>query len=188
MHREYFSSKEALYEEKVMLLKAVKKNGTVLYNGEDGVQKRYIRHMPEGVTVQAFNTDTIGVVRDGIHYDENRTPVGTDVVLSIDGAHEPCYIPDVLGRGAVQSLIAAVAAVRTVDPAMPMSVIRRAIASRKPTPGRMRILPGKNQSIIIDDSYNASPIATEEALRVLGIVEKKKENSGIGSNGATRFR
>ena len=33
-----------------------------------------------------------------------------------------------------------------------------------PPAGRGRILKGKNGSVLIDDSYNASPAAVEEAL------------------------
>lgn len=179
VHLENFSDKGALYGEKVLLLRAVKPGGTVLYNGEDAIQKPYISQLPDSVTARAF-TDTARVARSGIHYDEQHNPVGTDAVLSVSGVDEPFYIPDVLGAGAVQSLIVAVAVARTVDPAMPISVIRKAIASREPTPGRMRILPGRNGSVIIDDSYNASPVAMEEALRVLSIVEKKRKVAVLG--------
>jgi len=41
-------------------------------------------------------------------------------------------------------------------------------------PGRMRIIPGLKKSVIIDDSYNASPVANEELLMVLQKIEGKK--------------
>lgn len=43
----------------------------------------------------------------------------------------------------------------------------KALESYEPPPGRGRLLAGKNSSIIIDDSYNASPVAVEEALLTL---------------------
>jgi UDP-N-acetylmuramoyl-tripeptide--D-alanyl-D-alanine ligase len=42
-----------------------------------------------------------------------------------------------------------------------------ALGSYEPPPGRGRLLAGKNGSIIIDDSYNSSPAAVEEALVTL---------------------
>ena len=45
------------------------------------------------------------------------------------------------------------------------------LASYVPPPGRARILPGINGSILIDDSYNASPAAAEEILRSLDLVK-----------------
>ena len=35
-------------------------------------------------------------------------------------------------------------------------------------PGRMRLLKGINDSLIIDDTYNSSPFACESALKTLG--------------------
>jgi UDP-N-acetylmuramyl pentapeptide synthase len=37
--------------------------------------------------------------------------------------------------------------------------------------GRMRLVPGRRDSVIIDDSYNASPIAVTAALRTLGTLQ-----------------
>ena len=45
-----------------------------------------------------------------------------------------------------------------------------------PAPGRMRLLKGINDSRILDDSYNASPIAVENALNELRILSQA--NSG----------
>ena len=38
-------------------------------------------------------------------------------------------------------------------------------------PGRMRLLSGINNSLIIDDSYNSSPFACESALKTLGEIK-----------------
>ncbi len=38
-------------------------------------------------------------------------------------------------------------------------------------PGRMRLLAGVKETILIDDSYNASPIAVEKAVETLGSLE-----------------
>jgi UDP-N-acetylmuramyl pentapeptide synthase len=40
----------------------------------------------------------------------------------------------------------------------------------KTTPGRMKLIDGINNSTIIDDSYNSSPVALYEALNVLDAV------------------
>jgi UDP-N-acetylmuramoyl-tripeptide--D-alanyl-D-alanine ligase len=45
-----------------------------------------------------------------------------------------------------------------------------ALETYMPPPGRGRIFAGKNNSLIIDDSYNASPAAVEEALKTLKTV------------------
>nr|AIA19071.1 Mur ligase middle domain protein [uncultured bacterium] len=45
--------------------------------------------------------------------------------------------------------------------------IQTAMAAITPVPGRMQILPGIRDSSIIDDTYNASPLAVKAALDVL---------------------
>lgn len=49
-----------------------------------------------------------------------------------------------------------------------------------PPPGRSRILKGKNGSLLIDDSYNASPAAVEEALKALSFVSAKRRIAVLG--------
>ena len=179
VHRENFPDRESLYREKVSLLEATRRGGYAVFNAEDTVQKPYIDALPDSLSLRPFNGGDSTVVTAGAHCVGGR-PVGTDAVLSVGGTDEPFYIPDTLGAGAVQSLIAAVTAVRCVDPPVPVSVIRRAIASREPTPGRMRILPGYKNSIIIDDTYNASPIALREALRTLEGLSGKPKVAVLG--------
>ncbi|MEK7079784.1 MAG: UDP-N-acetylmuramoyl-tripeptide--D-alanyl-D-alanine ligase [Patescibacteria group bacterium] len=47
----------------------------------------------------------------------------------------------------------------------------KGLASYAPPPGRARVLPGKNQSTLIDDTYNASPAAVEEALASFVLIQ-----------------
>src|SRR3989344_1782497 len=50
---------------------------------------------------------------------------------------------------------------------VPLGEALKALENYEPPPGRGRLLEGKNGSVIIDDSYNASPVAVEEALTTL---------------------
>lgn len=46
-----------------------------------------------------------------------------------------------------------------------------ALAEFQFPPGRMRLIPGKNHSILIDDTYNASPVAMAEAIETLARID-----------------
>ena len=52
------------------------------------------------------------------------------------------------------------------------------------SPGRMRLLKGINDSLIIDDTYNSSPFACQSALKTLaevkigGLVSPKQSGGG----------
>lgn len=54
------------------------------------------------------------------------------------------------------------------------------LAKYLPPPGRARVLVGTKGSTIIDDSYNASPAAVEEALRALQLVSSGRRIVAIG--------
>ncbi len=179
VHLEHFSNKDEIYREKMSVLRATKPGGCAVYNAEDAVQKRYCNDLPKNIKLTDFNGNTVSVAETGIHYDTNR-PTGTDAVLVLDGVREPFYIPEVLGTGVVQSMAAAVAAARCVLPGIAVSDMRKGIASRPPTPGRMRILRGLNGSVILDDSYNASPVAMEEALHTLKQLNMPKKVAVLG--------
>ena len=54
------------------------------------------------------------------------------------------------------------------------------LALYAPPPGRGRILPGKNGSRLIDDTYNSSPAAVEEALNALSLVPAERRIAVLG--------
>ena len=179
VHLERFNDKESLYKEKLSLFEATKNKGTILFNEKDEIQKKYLSSTSKTFNKESFNSDSIDVITSSIHYDED-SPIGTDVLIKINGSEETFYMPEVVGEGATQSLIISLAAVRAISKDISMMVMRKAIASRTPTPGRMHLLRGRNGSVIIDDSYNASPIAMEKALQTLSMVEKKKKIAILG--------
>lgn len=75
------------------------------------------------------------------------------------------------------AMVAAILALRfNIEPAE----IKKAISTLEPFAGRMRKLLGKNGSIIIDDTYNASPEAVKIALDTLYFYPKRKKIAILG--------
>ena len=54
-----------------------------------------------------------------------------------------------------------------------------ALAFYEPAAGRMHLLPGIKETLIIDDTYNASPAATEAALGALALAGRATLGGGI---------
>ena len=46
-------------------------------------------------------------------------------------------------------------------------------------PGRMRLLQGINDTLIIDDTYNSSPFACEASLKTLGEIKNAKRKIAV---------
>jgi UDP-N-acetylmuramoyl-tripeptide--D-alanyl-D-alanine ligase len=59
--------------------------------------------------------------------------------------------------------------------------VKQALEQVEPVAGRMQQLKGANDSLIIDDTYNASPIAVKAALDVLYSMKAKKRIALLGS-------
>ena len=73
--------------------------------------------------------------------------------------------PPLLGEHVIYVALAAFAAGRAMG--MEPKVINEALSRIKPEKGRLNRLPGRSQSVLIDDTYNASPDAVKAALNVL---------------------
>jgi len=70
-----------------------------------------------------------------------------------------------IGEHTLRPVIAAVAVGMKLG--MDTTELTNGISKIRPLPGRMNSLKGINNSLIIDDTYNSSPLAAESSLRVL---------------------
>ena len=59
--------------------------------------------------------------------------------------------------------------------------ISNGLALLKPVPGRMNILRGIHETIIIDDSYNSSPVAASSAIQTLYSLQAPQRIAVLGS-------
>lgn len=59
--------------------------------------------------------------------------------------------------------------------------VQKGLAAIRPAPGRMNLLKGVNDSIIIDDSYNSSPAAASAALQTLYSLQVPQRIAILGS-------
>ncbi len=165
VHVEYFNSPAEVVEEKMQLVYALKSDGVFIYNNDD---QKIVEHLPE-VRQQSFGFSRYSpshftAQNDMVIYD-GAVPAG--VAFTIEHIHQKQQV-QVLGSLGVQHAytFAAALAVGTVFGV----TIADAVAALKkhvPPSGRMRIIPGVNGSLIIDDTYNSSPVACEHALQTL---------------------
>lgn len=86
---------------------------------------------------------------------------------------------DAVGMGEVYS--AACAAVIALDVGMDEAKIIEAVGQLEPVPGRMQRLKGVNNSLILDETYNASPAATKAALDSLYEIKAKQKIAILGN-------
>jgi UDP-N-acetylmuramoyl-tripeptide--D-alanyl-D-alanine ligase len=104
---------------------------------------------------------------------------GQALEISLDGGQKLTLQTHLLGAQGHKIILAAAAAAHILD--WEPAAITEGLKRIAPTAGRMQILPGIKESQLIDDTYNASPIAVRAALDVLCSVEAPQRIAILGS-------
>jgi len=170
VHVEYFESTEALTEEKAAIISALKPSGTLILCADDERVMRFAeRAAGRQVLTFGFSPDAdVCGEKTSIIYSEGpvRQPIGMQMTVRSGDEAAGVNIVGAVGHHTLLPLLAAVAAARTLN--VPLKeTVSSFERNFTPTPGRMRLVPGVKHTSIIDDSYNASPAATEAALQTL---------------------
>lgn len=106
-----------------------------------------------------------------------RTEVTTADIPDLPGEKGEIVVKGSVGSAQVLPAAAAVATGLAFSISLTDSLA--ALAAYEPPPGRGRLLEGKNGSIIVDDSYNASPAAVEQALQTLKVFPHAKRRVAV---------
>ena len=177
VHVEFFDSPEAVVEEKASLIDAIKPGGVLALFADDprtlGLQHRLPAPdariitfgFEEGADVRG---EHVALLREE---GSETWPIGMTATITADGVSVPLEVAGAVGPHAFLPALAAAAVGRALD--KHLSDIVGALESYDPPPGRMRLVPGIKRTLIIDDTYNASPAATIAALDTLALVAPK---------------
>jgi UDP-N-acetylmuramoyl-tripeptide--D-alanyl-D-alanine ligase len=175
VHVEFFDSVEAVIAEKASLMDAVKPGGTILLFADDertlNLQHRLpapdAKIMTFGFAQEAdVRGEHIGFVREE---GKETWPVGMTAHITYNDTSVPVEIVGAVGPHAFLPAIAAAAV--GVALGKDLRDLAPGLESYDPPPGRMRLIRGIKGALILDDTYNASPAATEaglDTLRMLG--------------------
>jgi UDP-N-acetylmuramyl pentapeptide synthase len=177
VHVEYFGTPEAVVAEKMELVKALKPDGVFIYNHDDTklqeVSKEvrqksfgYSRYLPSH-----FMTS-----EDKIIYHDD-VPVGMSLSLAHLDERVTVRIEGSIGAQHNYTIAAAAAVAHYLD--ISLEQVANALQGHASAPGRMQIIKGLKHSIIIDDTYNASPAAMELALQTLGEIRGAKRKIAV---------
>lgn len=165
VHVEAYASPEAVREEEFSPAYALAAAAPLIVSADDryaldGALRTPARVVSYGVSESAG----VRLLDIGFYESEGKV-AGMQAGVFVGGERETLVVKGSVGRAQVFPAAAALAAALSLGIARPDAL--RALERYEPPPGRGRILRGKNGSIIIDDSYNSSPAAVEEALATL---------------------
>lgn len=173
-HAEFIGTLEDVKEEKGTLVRSLAPDGIAVLNADDE-NVLAMRHMAKGAVVTYGFSDadvTVNDVAVDMRHDGD-IDIGEVVArlnLTIRAGNDaiPVQLQNVVGDAHVRSVLAA--ATVALQLGLSPQEISKNLASYVPMPGRLRLITGIKRSILIDDTYNASPMAVHAALEVLSSI------------------
>ncbi len=178
VHTEFFSGPQEVAREKARLIEHLPSSGFAILNHDDEtvmeLKERTRGHIVtfgfgKGAEVRAMNFEN--------RIEDNR-PAGVFFKLEYGGSSVPVRIDDVFGK--VQAYAAGAAAAVGLIFGLNLIKISEALKEYRPAPGRMELLPGIKSSLLIDGSYNASPLSMHAALDLLKDLPGKRKIAVLG--------
>lgn len=165
VHLENFMSVEQLVEEKMCILQGLKRDGALVVVHDDPRVLAYEEGFAGRTTTFGFGEGaTVRGDRYFIRYDAYGAPQGIGANVLIGSSVFPFSYDGVIGRQFVYPVLAACAVASACGIDMQKAI---GALNHLPSEGRMRLLKGVRASLIIDDTYNSSPVAAREALEAL---------------------
>lgn len=166
VHVEHFNSPEAIAEEKLVLARALKDDGVLIYNQDD---ERSVKAAAEirqkSITFGRYAPADFYASSDNIVYQDG-TPIGMSFQIESKNDKGEFLVSGALGVPYAYNFAAAGAVAAQFN--ISLQTTADALSKQATAPGRMRLIDGIKDTIIIDDTYNSSPIAVIQALSTLG--------------------
>ena len=176
-HVEYFVTPEAVVAEKMELLKALKPDGVFIYNHDDmKLQEAVASVRQQAIGFARYLPTHYMASADAIVY-HNDEPVGSTFTLTHLSEQTPIKVMGSIGMQNAYVVAAAAAVAAQFD--ISLESVATAMLEHASPAGRMRMIPGIKGSLIIDDTYNSSPVAVEAALTSLSEIRGAKRKIAI---------
>ena len=180
VHIEFFPTLQDLVLEKKALSDALKPDGILLVNADDpttsaimptGNQKRYTYGISASADMKIGSPD---ILYTG---DENQIPTGIQAMYSIGDEEHMLSVYNTVGAHALDNALAACAVGSLLQ--IPADICAKSFLKHDAPPGRMKLIHGIKDTLLIDDTYNASPIATVSALETLQLIRNKGRKCAV---------
>jgi len=175
-HIEYFGSLLEIKKEKEVLVTSLQGQGAAILNFDND----FCKEMAEASRVKVISygfKEGVDLLAQDVRYNFDKGDYelsGINFKLNFRGSIVPVLMKNALSPGAVYAALAASAC--ALELGFNLVNIANSLKDFSLPRGRMNVLPGINNSFIIDDSYNSSPEACLAALDVLGSIKIESES------------
>lgn len=176
-HVEYFSTPEQVADEKMKLVSALRPDGVFIYNHDDTIIQSYLPEvLQRSIGFSRYLKSHFTGASDKIVYEDD-IAVGSEFVIVHQKEHFTIRIPGTAGTQQVYACGAAMAVAEALE--VPLADAAEALGELRTPNGRLRIIPGIKATTILDDTYNASPTAVDQALQTLNEIKYAKRKIAV---------
>ena len=184
VHVEYFESSLAIAEEKAKIVEKLPKNGLAVLNADDQEVLSMRRKTYAKVVTYGFKGEITGAKGADVEassysiFEEDGKPVGTFCKVEHEGNIVPMRINGIFGKQAILSVLPAIA-IGLEEGINLIKIVEKLSDFRQP-PSRLSLIEGKGNTLIIDSTYNSSPIALQSSLEILQEMSAKRKVAVLG--------
>lgn len=165
-HLEFFGTLGNVIKEKSALVKCLTKNDWAILNYDDQAVRDFAKLTKSRVINYGFSENCdVSAQEMKIICDREGRLCGTAFKILYKGNLVPVFISDVLGQPPIYAVLAAAAVGIIYD--LNLLEIAKALEDFLPAKSRLHLLPGIKNTWLIDDTYNSSPKACLEAIKIL---------------------
>ncbi len=177
VHVEAYTSPEHVREEEFSPAYALSASAPLIVPADDGYALSMAVRTPARVISYGVTNDaTVAIIESGFYEREGKV-TGMEATVRIAGVTRTFRIEGSVGKTQLLPAIAALAVAQEFGISVDNAIEQ--LKNYEPPFGRGRLFAGKNGSLIIDDSYNASPVAVEEALQTLKAFPNAKRRIAV---------
>lgn len=172
-HMENFGNLTAVAEEELSVAKFAK----LLVINRDDIDGQFAQMLEDG-----RNIDTYGVGGTAEYHFLPETGAADGYMQGtlVTPEHGSQHVKlQVIGEHSLKSIVAA--ALIGIKFGLTADEVRRGVEAIEPVPGRMQLLRGIEGGVIIDDTYNSSPLAALAALQTLYTMPNQHRIAILGS-------
>jgi len=165
VHVEAYASPEAVREEEFSPVYALRAAAPLIVSADDPYALEYAMRTSARLILYGTGGDAAVRLDDIDFYTEGEKVAGMRANARLREESQEYVVRGTVGTTQLLPIAAALAVASAFE--IPLAEALEALQGYESPPGRCRLLAGKHGSVIIDDSYNSSPAAVEEALATL---------------------
>lgn len=180
-HIESFPDMDSFLFEKKALINSVKRDGVIVYNMDDGLTSNLLQDTSvKKVSCAVGNgADFFATELEILYANEKTRGVPTGMSFEIKTGDDS-YSVSVLESIGIQNQYALLMAFAVASHlGVQKSQASRLLNKFSSLPGRMNLVSGIKDTIVVDDSYNSSPVALSHAISVFGDIKAKGKKFAV---------